>query len=144
MKNTRGYWRRVKLTGVLLSIKPKYVREILSGAKQYEFRKQIFKNESVKTVFIYSTAPEKKIVASFQLGEIVKNHPDYLWEQYCDVSGLSEHEFFEYFSDRDTGYAIRIEELEEFAEPVDPHDVIDRFVAPQSFRYVESESIITS
>jgi type I restriction enzyme S subunit len=126
----------VELTGVLLSIKPKYVREILSGAKQYEFRKQIFKNKSVKTVFIYSTAPEKKIVASFHLGKIVKNHPDYLWEQYCDVSGLSEPEFFEYFSDRDTGYAIRIEELKQFAEPVDPHDVIDRFVAPQSCCYL--------
>lgn len=124
------------MTGVLLSIKPKYVKEILSGAKQYEFRKQIFKNESVKMVYIYSTSPQKKIVARFRLGTIVKEHPDYLWEQYCDVSGLSEREFFEYFSDRDTGYAIRIEELETFADPVDPHSVIDRFVAPQSFRYV--------
>jgi predicted transcriptional regulator len=124
------------VTGVLLSIKPKYVKEILSGAKQYEFRKQIFKNESAKTVYIYSTSPQKKIVARFQIGKIIKEHPDYLWEQYCDVSGLSEKEFFEYFSDRDTGYAIRIEELETFAEPVDPHMMFDKFVAPQSFRYV--------
>lgn len=137
MKNTRGYWRRAELTGVLLSIKPKYVKEILSGVKQYEFRKQIFKNESVKTVYIYSTSPQKRIVARFRLGKIVKEHPDYLWEQYCDVSGISEREFFEYFSDRDTGYAIRIEELERFEEPIDPHTVIDQFVAPQSFRYVK-------
>lgn len=129
------------MTGVLLSIKPKYVKEILSGAKQYEFRKRIFKSETVKTVYIYSTSPEKKIVARFQLGEIIKNHPDFLWEQYCDVSGLSEHEFFEYFSDRDTGYAIRIEELEEFAQPMDPRSVIERFVAPQSFRYVNNPII---
>lgn len=141
MTNTRGYWRRAELTGVLLSIKPKYVKEILSGAKQYEFRKRIFRNETVKTVYIYSTSPEKKIVARFQLSEIIKNSPDYLWEQYCDVSGLSEREFFEYFSDRDTGYAIRIDELEEFAEPVDPRSVIDRFVAPQSFRYVDGHEI---
>jgi predicted transcriptional regulator len=126
----------VELTGVLLSIKPKYVKEILSGAKQYEFRKQIFKNESAKTVFIYSSSPQKKIVACFHVGKIVEGHPDYLWEQYCDVSGLSEREFFEYFSDRDTGYAIRIEDLETFTEPVDPHEVFDRFVAPQSFCYV--------
>ncbi|MFA4861250.1 MAG: ASCH domain-containing protein [Methanoregula sp.] len=125
------------MTGVLLSIKPKYVKEILSGVKQYEFRKQIFKNESVKTVYIYSTSPQKRIVARFRLGKIVKEHPDYLWEQYCDVSGISEREFFEYFSDRDTGYAIRIEELERFEEPIDPHTVIDQFVAPQSFRYVK-------
>jgi predicted transcriptional regulator len=127
----------VELTGVLLSIKPKYVKEILSGVKQYEFRKQIFRNESAKTVFIYSSSPQKKIVACFRVGKIVKGHPDYLWEQFRDVSGLSEEEFFEYFSDRDTGYAIRIDELEQFAEPVDPHAVFERFVAPQSFCYVD-------
>ena len=124
------------MTGVLLSIKPKYVKEILSGAKQYEFRKQIFKDESVRTVFIYSSSPEKKIVACFRVGKIIAGHPDYLWERFWNVSGLSEQEFFEYFSDRDTGYAIQIDNLEQFAKPVDPHSVIDRFVAPQSFRYV--------
>jgi predicted transcriptional regulator len=128
--------RHVELTGVLLSIKPKYVKEILSGVKQYEFRKQIFKNESAKTVFIYSSSPQKKIVACFRVGKIVEGHPDYLWEQFREVSGLSEEEFFEYFLDRDTGYAIRIDELEQFAEPIDPHAVFERFVAPQSFCYV--------
>ena len=93
----------MELTGVLLSIKPKYVKDILSGVKQYEFRKQIFKNESAKTVFIYSSSPQKKIVACFRVGKIVEGHPDYLWEQFWDVSGVSEQEFFEYFSDRDTG-----------------------------------------
>lgn len=130
--------RQVELTGVLLSIKPKYVREILSGAKKYEFRKQIFKDESIKTVFIYSSSPQKKIVACFRVGKIVEGHPDYLWEQFWDVSGLSEKDFFEYFSDRDTGYAIRIDELEPFPKPVDPNTVFEQFVAPQSFCYIEN------
>ena len=125
------------MTGVLLSIKPKYVKEILSGAKQYEFRKQIFKDKSATPVFIYSSSPQKKIVACFRVGKIVKGHPDCLWEQFRDVSGMSERDFFDYFSDRDTGYAIQIDELEPFAEPVDPHAVFERFVAPQSFCYVE-------
>lgn len=121
----------------MLSIKPKYVKEILSGAKQYEFRKQIFKDKSATPVFIYSSSPQKKIVACFRVGKIVKGHPDYLWEQFRDVSGMSEQEFFDYFSDRDTGYAIRIDELEPFAKPVDPCVVFKRFVAPQSFCYVD-------
>lgn len=125
------------MTGVLLSIKPKYVREILSGVKQYEFRKQIFKNALTKTVFIYSSSPQKKIVACFRVGKIVEGHPDYLWEQFWDISGLSEQEFFDYFSDRDIGYAIRINDLEAFPIPVDPHTVFERFVAPQSFCYVD-------
>jgi type I restriction enzyme, S subunit len=141
MKNTSGYWRRAGLTGILLSIKPKYVKEILSGIKQYEFRKQIFKNKSAKTVFIYSTSPQKKIVACFRLGEIVEGHPDYLWEQFWNVSGLNEREFFDYFSDRNTGYAIRIEDLKEYSEPVDPFTLFGKFVAPQSFYYVDQDHI---
>ena len=128
---------RAELTGVLLSIKPKYVKEILSGVKQYEFRKQIFKKESAKTVFIYSSSPQKKIVSCFRVGKIIEGHPEYLWEQFWDISGISEQEFFEYFSERDTGYAIRIDDLERFSEPVDPHMMFERFVAPQSFCYVD-------
>ena len=51
---------------------------------------------------------------------------------------MSEQEFFDYFSNRDTGYAIRIDELEPFSEPVDPHAMFERFVAPQSFCYVDN------
>lgn len=141
MKNTRGYWRRAELTGVLLSIKPKYVRAILDGTKQYEFRKQIFRDRSRETVFIYSSSPEKKIVARFRIGKIVEGSPDYLWEEFWDVSGVSEPEFFEYFSGKENGFAIRIDELEAFAEPVDPYAMFERFVPPQSFCYVNGHEI---
>lgn len=124
------------MNGVLLSIKPKYVKAILDGTKQYEFRKQIFRDNSQKTIFIYASSPTKRIVAKFQLGEVVKGHPDYLWEQFWDVSGISEKEFFEYFSGKEIGYAIQINELKEFAEPMDPHAIFERFVPPQSFCYV--------
>jgi type I restriction enzyme S subunit len=109
----------------------------MSGAKQYEFRKQIFKDESIKTVFIYSSSPQKKIVACFRVGRIIEGHPDYLWEEFWDVSGLSEPEFFEYFSGKENGFAIRIDELEKFDEPVDPYAMFERFVPPQSFCYVD-------
>jgi predicted transcriptional regulator len=129
---------RAELTGVLLSIKPKYVRAILDGTKQYEFRKQIFRDRSRETIFIYSSSPEKKIVARFRIGKIVEGTPDYLWEEFWDVSGISEPEFFEYFSGKNNGFAIRIEDLEEFAEPVDPYTMFERFVPPQSFCYVDN------
>ena len=125
------------MNGVLLSIKPKYVKSILDGTKKYEFRKQIFRNNSKKTVYIYASSPTKKIVACFCPGEIIEGHPDYLWEQFWDVSGLSEEEFFEYFSGKENGYAIRIDDLEQFIEPMDPHKMFERFVPPQSFCYVD-------
>lgn len=131
----------MELTGVLLSIKPKYVRAILDGTKLYEFRKQIFRDRTRETIFIYSSSPEKKIVARFRVNEIIEGNPDYLWEEFWNVSGLEENEFFEYFSGKENGYAIRIEDLEPFPEPVDPYAVFERFVPPQSFCYVNGNEI---
>jgi len=52
---------------VLLSIRPKYVEEIIKGNKRYEFRKSIFK-KNVEEVWIYATSPtKKKMLAHFQL-----------------------------------------------------------------------------
>ncbi len=50
---------------VLLSIKPKYVEKAITGEKQYNFRKTIFRNKNVREVYIYSTPPTKKIVGKF-------------------------------------------------------------------------------
>ena len=129
------------MTGILLSIKPKYVKEILNGNKQYEFRKQIFQDRSREIVYIYASSPMKKIVACFRPGEIVEGHPKYLWEQFCNVSGVSEKEFFDYFSGKENGYAIQIDNLEQFNEPIDPNVMFEKFVPPQSFCYVDSHKI---
>ena len=51
---------------VLLSIRPKYVEEIIKGNKRYEFRKSIFK-KNVEEVWIYATSPTKKIVGTFSV-----------------------------------------------------------------------------
>ena len=129
------------MTGVLLSIKPKYVREILNGKKQYEFRKQIFRDRSRDVILIYASSPVKKIVAYFSLGEIVEGHPNSLWRQFKNVSGVSKEEFFDYFSGKEHGFAIKIEELEQFAEPLDPTAIFEKFVPPQSFCYVDCSDI---
>lgn len=41
---------------VLLSIKPEFVKKIISGEKKYEFRRKIFKRD-VKIVIIYASYP---------------------------------------------------------------------------------------
>ena len=121
----------------LLSIKPKYVEAIVSGKKRYEFRKSIFKNRAVERVYMYSTAPVKKIVGSFRVGVIIEDHPEQLWEQLKELSGLNDIEFFSYFGDCEKGFAIRIESVDQFQEPVDPNDLIIGFVPPQSFCYFD-------
>jgi predicted transcriptional regulator len=122
---------------VLLSIKPKYVKPILEGEKKYEFRKVIFRNPAVSRVFIYSSAPVKRIVALFEISRITEDHPAALWDQTRDQAGINYEEFFSYFAGRSRGFAIGIENLDVFDTPLDPKKKIPGFVPPQSYCYLD-------
>ena len=125
----------------LLSIKPKYVEAILHGRKRYEFRKSIFKKRNIEKVFIYSTSPERKIVGAFAISVIIQDHPINLWCQLGALSGLNASEFFSYFSSNDTGFAIQIDDLRKFEYPIDPVNLIPNFIPPQSFYYLNSDTL---
>lgn len=127
---------------VLLSIKPKYVQTIINGKKKYEFRKKVFKRcDEIKNVYIYSTSPEKKIVAYFTIKDIIEGDPKKLWNMFGKYSGLDEKEFNLYFLDSKTGFAIEIGELTVFEKPLNPNDFISNFKAPQSFMYLDDEKL---
>ena len=122
---------------VLMSIKPEFVNRILTGEKQYEFRKSIFK-ENVERIYIYSSYPVKKIVGYFEVDEIIHKSPEELWNSYSEVSGISKKDFFEYFKDREKGYAIKINNLKVFDEFIEMKD----YTGPQSFCYIENSDYL--
>ena len=121
----------------ILSIKPKYANAILEGDKRYEFRKASFRRD-VREVFVYATKPIGKIVCKFYVGEIIEDKPEKLWKNYRDLSGLTEEEFFTYFSGMRKGVAIEIEGVERFKEPIDPKMIYPEFTPPQSWIYLSS------
>ncbi|MCD4780962.1 MAG: hypothetical protein K8S27_10505 [Candidatus Omnitrophica bacterium] len=121
---------------VLLSVKPKYANEIISCRKKYEFRKSIFKRENIKKMYIYSSSPVKKIIGIVDIDGILSDSPQKLWEQCHEDAGISEREFFNYFKNSDTGYAIKISNVQEFPTPIDPYHFNEDFRAPQSFYYM--------
>lgn len=124
----------------ILSIKVKYVEEILNGNKKYEFRKTSFKKD-VDSILVYATKPVGKIVCMLQVGDIIEDHPKILWKDFNKFSGLNKKEFFEYFENRDKGTAIEIKSVEEFPEPINPNELIPNFVAPQSWSYIPTEQL---
>ncbi len=76
---------------ILMSIKPKFVKQIFEGIKLFELRKKIFRRE-VKTIIIYESSPTKKIVGEFIIDKInsdidaIKNTP--AKERRLDVTSL--------------------------------------------------------
>ena len=53
------------------------------------FASRSFATVPVKPLSFTPSSPEKKIVARFRIGEIGEGPPDYLWEEFWDVSGLT-------------------------------------------------------
>lgn len=118
----------------LLPIKPRYVAAIFSGEKKYEFRRVIF-SRPVDIVVVYATAPVRQVVGEFDVLAIICAPPQSLWERTRHCAGVDEDAFFGYFRGRQTGYAIQIGQVRQYAEPFCP---IKRFGVkpPQSFLYL--------
>lgn len=126
---------------VILSIKPKYANAILSGEKEYEFRKVIFKDKNVEKVYIYSSSPVKKIVGSFMVDDIIEGEPDNIWDMCKDHAGITKNNFFDYFQGKEKAYAIKIGETEIIPEPFDPRESYPDFTPPQSFCYFDKSPL---
>ncbi|CAN5448101.1 ASCH domain protein [soil metagenome] len=122
---------------VLLSIKPKYANAILSGEKLVEFRKLAFKRK-IERVYIYSSAPEQKIIGYFTIEDIVSDTPKELWKKFSSVGSISQVDFFEYFANKSIGYSIKIKSVNRFKKSRDPKEIFENFVPPQSFMYCEN------
>lgn len=120
---------------VILSIKPQYVQEIISGRKKFEFRKKIFKRP-VEKVYVYSSAPICKVVGEFLLGSIISGSPSSVWRKTHDKSGISKNIFERYFEDRAEAFALEIKDFKEYCRPIEGISVIPNFTPPQSYRYV--------
>ena len=124
---------------VIMSIKPKWADKILSGEKTVEFRKTVFKKD-VDKVYIYSSSPVKKIVGYFcPKISVHVDDPGIIFKCFQKYGCITEKEFYEYFGNNSTAYAILIKNALKFNNPIDPYKSIENFRAPQSFMYIDCD-----
>lgn len=120
---------------VLMSIKPKFVKQIFEGIKLFELRKKIFRRE-VKTIIIYESSPTKKIVGEFTIDKIISDTPQKIYLDYGESLGISKNEYFKYFKNVDIAYAIKIKKVIKYEKELTLADFnLER--APQSYQYIE-------
>lgn len=120
---------------VLLSIKPEFAEKILNGAKRYEFRKQAFA-QPVETVVLYATKPVGKIVGEFKLKAVHSGLPEQIWRQAAHYAGINKEFFDAYYKNSNKAYALEVESVKRYAEPLEPTEYMADFTAPQSYRYI--------
>lgn len=122
---------------VILSIKPEFANKIFDGSKKFEFRKAIFKNESIRTVIVYASSPVQQVIGEFEIERIINHDIDTLWSITQDFSGITKDYFYQYFEDRKEGYAIQIKNTRKYKIPKNLKADFN-LVPPQSFAYFKA------
>lgn len=128
---------------VLLSIKPEFAEKIFNGTKKYEFRRSVFKNQDVKTVIVYASSPVQQVIGEFEIDKILNDDLHQLWDKTKDFSGISENFFFDYFNNKEKGYAIKIKRTKLYEKALSLKDDFNA-KPPQSFMYLEENIVLFS
>lgn len=119
---------------LLMSINPKHVDNILSGVKQYEYRKTKCK-EDIDTILIYSTAPIMRIVAEVEITGIIEGSPQSVWKRTSTASGINKKFFDDYYAGKETAVAYKLGHITKYRNPLQLSDIGVK-AAPQSYIYV--------
>lgn len=121
---------------ILISIKPEYVNEILSGRKKYEYRKVKAKKDNVDKMIIYATAPIMKVVAEVEILKILEDTPYLIWENTKEYSGINKSFYDKYYENRNIAIAYQLGKIEKYDEPKELRDLGISY-SPQSFIYID-------
>jgi predicted transcriptional regulator len=126
---------------ILLSVKPVYAEKMLSGEKTVEFRRVLPKDNFSK-IAIYSSSPVNMIVAVADMVQVISGMPKELWENASEKGGISEEEFYRYYSGCLTASAFCLRRVTPLSPPVALGELGPGFARPpQSFRYLTDDQM---
>lgn len=125
----------IGMCGILLSINPEHVENILNGSKGYEYRKVRCRAE-VDKILLYSTAPVSQVVGEAEVVGVIEDKPDVVWKLTSDHSGISKEFFDAYYFQKEKAVAYQLGRIIKYCKPLSLGELGINF-APQSFRYVD-------
>ena len=123
-----------------MAIQPRYAQAILRGDKHVEFRKRRLAYD-IDRVLIYETAPTKRVVGMFTVGESVSQSPASLWRKFRRVGGISLTDFNSYFRGHVLGVGLTVVRVERFRRPVALDELGPSPSVPQSFAYLDEDVV---
>ncbi len=116
---------------ILLPIKPEYSQKILDGSKRFEFRTRIAKRP-IDKIYIYETSPTMKVVGEVDVLDVIEDNIESLWKKTKRFGGICKDAFFDYFNNKEKGYAYKLGSFNKYDEPLNL-DSFDIDSPPQSF-----------
>ena len=129
---------------LLISVKPEFAEKILNGTKTIELRKCSPSADIGDLVIIYSTLPEKAIVGTCVVKEIIKTSPTKLWRSHSTFMGIDRKRYLEYFKDCTFAIGIVLASIDKLENKVSLASIkksIPNFSPPQTFKYLEQSQL---
>jgi predicted transcriptional regulator len=97
-------------SGIVMSIRPKYARKILSGDKKVEVRRVFSKKWKSSKVTIYVSGRERSLVGEALIKDVIFDRPENVWERFSDQIKCTKEEFDKYTASKNKVYAIMLED----------------------------------
>jgi len=122
---------------IVLSIKPQYINQIISGEKTVELRRRFPSSMGPTRLLLYSSSPVQAIVGYAVLDDILSLSLQTLWRRFSRAAAVTREEFDRYFHGTKAGYALKLVQVKQLADPI-PRAVLARrfqFHVPQSYCY---------
>ena len=128
---------------MLMSIRSRFVADLLSGRKTVELRRTRPLVNPGQPVAIYETVPVAAITAVAVVGAVTETSPTSLWDNFGDVTGLTRHEFRQYFSGCRSAIAIHLLGIRAVSEPVTLAHLRRNgsFQPPQTWNFLDKEDL---
>lgn len=126
---------------IFLSVKPKYAKQILSGEKTVELRRNRPRLSNGSLVVLYVSSPVKAVLGAFYVDRVVAASPDALWPLVEAASGLTREEYDAYYAGATQGIGIFVRSAHRIKTPYQLADLrrdSPHFHPPQAFRYLRS------
>jgi len=125
------------MSRILLSIKPEYVKKILSGEKLYEYRR-VIPAKPVSSIVVYASAPWRRVVCEVKVELVLMHSVGRMWLVTGDEGGISRKGFGAYFEGCVVAYAFMLGKIAKFKPALFLSDFGVKH-APQNFVYLPDE-----
>ena len=129
---------------LMVSVKPKYAKMIFDGSKRVELRRTRPRIGPGDVLLLYVSSPVKALGGICIVGHVIEKLPEYLWDDVCEMAGLTRTEYDNYFSGAKLGCGIFLQEVSEISNPISLNRLREKwrgFHPPQSFRYLRPEEV---
>jgi len=128
---------------ILISIKPKYVEEILSGKKTVELRRRAPRVPVGTRMWVYSTLPDAHVRMVATVEKLEEWSPSTIWKKNSSKMALSKSEYNGYVDGRSKVCALHLSKVMPLSTPLSLQKLRDKSQKvhpPQFFKFLDSQS----